>query len=182
MAFVSRSERKLHSFDSDSVGPGAYLTQKEHVSIASYAPFLSTSARNTEQLFGKKYTPGPGTYGVYEVDSSPSAHRKFSVPFGSQNQRFFPVNKESSPGPGNYTVPDQWHKKPNFHVQPSESSRKRIPSAPSIPANHQSNGFESVLKEDLQKRENLANSKGKTDLVGPGSYMIPEVRKNNGPK
>ena len=102
MAFVSRSERKLHSFDSDSVGPGAYLTQKEHVSIASYAPFLSTSARNTEQLFGKKYTPGPGTYGVYEVDSSPSAHRKFSVPFGSQNQRFFPVNKESSPGPGNY--------------------------------------------------------------------------------
>lgn len=187
MAFVSRSERKLQVPETLSVGPGAYSYKLEAAPASSYAPFASTSLRDTSKLFCKNHTPGPGTY-TYQLQSPPNSQNhwtqaKFSAAFASKNSRFPEKKSESSPGPGSYLSQDPW-KKPNVLEKNFSLNWSRVPSAPSIPANHQSHGYDQTERGVLvmQKGPETIYSGTKTDSVGPGHYETLQKANSNGPK
>ena len=188
MAFVSRSERKLLTHDTLSVGPGAYTSDQNPRPPPSFAPFSSTSSRDISKTFGKNFNPGPGTYTIPSVQSTGSLdHRgyvKYSPPFASHNERFVAKDTEPSPGPGSYLAIDSW----NQPRPPPKSiigvNWARIPSAPSIPGTHQSHGYDQTETGELvmQKGPEIVHSGGKNDCVGPGHYRVQEKQKSTGPK
>lgn len=189
MAFVSRSERKLQTVNSSSVGPGAYIIKSEYNPGTSYAPFSSTSQRDISKIFAKNYTPGPGTYNYPDTQTSVAktdylGQPKFSPAFLSNRQRFEPARLEDNPGPGNYTIRDPWVKRKKDPVENSGIGWARIPTAPSIPTTFQSFGYEQAGTGELimQKNQQIVYSGVKTDSVGPGQYNLPENRNSNGPK
>lgn len=187
MAFVTRAERALFDQPDSSLGPGSYLAPTNYAQNPSFAPFSSTSEKT---LFKKPetITPGPGTYS--NPISLPSqtdqwGYKKFSSSFASQNSRF-PLNQPiSSPGPGSYTLNSSLQMKKKVKKQFSTQSQwSRIPSAPSIPANHQTFGYDETTTGELilQKNPETVYSGTKIDSVGPGHYSTcTEKNKLKGP-
>lgn len=190
MAFVSRAERKIQPSDTLSVGPGAYLSHTEYQSNLSYAPFSSTSERDISKMFCKDYTPGPGTYNRAEMKALQPGELdhwgqpKFTSPFASSIERFQNSNDKLSPGPGSYQMSDSWQKQKQSGKIISAVNWTRIPSAPSIPAMHQSYGYEQTSNGGLimQSALETVHSGTKKDCVGPGHYKIHEPKKSIGPK
>jgi hypothetical protein len=66
MAFVIESERKLsEAKPAHPLGPGAYFSHPDSPrGKDAYAPFLSTSKRNSMSETSKLIPPGPGQYDV----------------------------------------------------------------------------------------------------------------------
>lgn len=188
MAFVSRAERKLHTVSSTSVGPGAYISHAHYESSPSFAPFASTSERNFTKLFCQTSTPGIGSYTPLDLKSTNNSldhwgHPKFSAAFASQADRFNIKNKSFSPGPGAYSVTDNWKNKKKVNKPQGGINWARIPSAPSIPANNQVFGYNETKTGELvmQKNPETVHSGTFKDSVGPGHYNVIEKTKPKGP-
>ena len=189
MAFVSRSERKMMLVDSNTVGPGAYLAHTESHASVSFAPFSSTTERDITKIFCKSHVPGPGSYSSIEAQLVTQAldhwgHPKYSSSFASQNSRFNTLKPETSPGPGSYLVPNHWEK-PKISPKTSAGINwTRIPSAPSIPANHQSHGYDQTTLGELIRQEpkEIIHAGNKVDSVGPGQYESLPKKNILGPK
>lgn len=179
MAFVSRSERSLNINETLSVGPGAYLAHKEYQPNPSYAPFASTSQRETFKPTSNYTVPGPGTY-TQELPIPDLDHwgqPKLSLPFASQISRFPQKPENSLPGPCSYNLEDPWKKLKLNKKQEDSGNFARIPlvrSIPSIPATHQSHGYEQDENGDLimQKPNEIWHKGTKEDSVGPGHYRV----------
>jgi Sperm-tail PG-rich repeat len=187
MAFVSRAERKLNTVDNKTVGPGAYISQSKYASNPSFAPFASTSERNLHKIVCNTSTPGIGSYSLTDIKVSNSqldqwGLPKFSAPFASQADRFN-YKKNSSPGPGAYSVPDKWRSTKKSRKSTACINWARIPSAPSIPGPSQIYGYEETTAGDLvqQKNPEPVHSGTVKDSVGPGHYQISTNHKPKGP-
>lgn len=174
MVFVSRAERKFEELARYDVGPGSYnLGQKNQVN-QGFAPFASTTNRVLFQ--DSNYAPGPGSYELLKErknKQSSQSPKKHSPRFNNQS-------KFESPGPGAYSSPDQWKSKNKILRTFTSNSCNRLPSAPSIPANHQSYGYDENAEGDLimhtvpdETHTGLAQ-----DSVGPGHYSIKRTNKS----
>ena len=187
MAFVSRSERSFNINETLSVGPGAYLAHKEYQPQASFAPFASTSQRETFKPPSNYTVPGPGAY-TQELPMPDLDHwgqPKLSLPFASQISRFPQKPQDPMPGPCSYNLEDPWKKLKLTKRQEDSGNFARIPlirSIPSIPASHQSHGYEQDDNGDLiMQKPNEAWHKGtKEDSVGPGHYAVHPPCKTSG--
>lgn len=191
MAWVSWSERFDSGKDDGGVGPGAYQPPS-HLSQGDpgYAPFgsLRPRARSTENSGGERIPvgPSPGEYDPKLPAAFDSGLPKRTVPFGSTGQRGSHVPKDDRPGPGQYAVGPKFAGKDSSRTmgQPHSEPKSlfRSVSAPSIPARHQSNGYEEVGDGRLiQKDPKLAKatlSGRPKDSAGPGQY---EVHHGNAP-
>lgn len=189
MAFVSRAQRKLHTVNSSGIGPGAYLDPSHYASNPSFAPFASTSERNFNKVFCNNVTPGPGSYMVNNGEPLQKAidhwgNSKFSVPFACGVDRFKYNQNALSPGPGSYSISDKWKAKKNIAKSQIALNFNRTPSAPSIPANHQTFGYDDSQTGELimQKNPEKVHSGNPKDSVGPGHYSVTEIKKPKGPK
>lgn len=187
MAFVSRAERKLHTVDSTTIGPGAYLSHNQYSSNPSFAPFTSTSERNFLKQANTSMTPGPGCYSIpqsntdsYSIDNW--GHLKTSAPFASQLKRFKYEDVSSSPGPGAYVVQDKWKSKKKNPKAQNGVNWARIPSAPSIPTHQQAFGYDQGPSGELvmQKNPELVHAGTFNNSVGPGHYNVQEKKKPRG--
>merc|ERR1711934_144776 len=204
MAFTSRAARKLglaHKSTGDTVGPGSYSMERSKP-VTGYAPFGAFSERKLGDTKGLKTgsNPGPGSYdGVgYGKQIEPAKKRDVSSqPFVSKAPRVVKqtagssVYKESSvkenPGPGAYSLHKDWGTvKPPAHEHHALSIR-HTQSAPSIPAGHQSYGYEEDALGELQMQappvKGFTGRKGfrsmlpdgsSDDAAGPGQYT-PKV-------
>jgi hypothetical protein len=147
MAFVSRAERKFQAQSSSNLGPGTYISHSSYASNPSFAPFASTSERKFLKQAAPTLTPGPGAY----INATPTeiaksidywGNSKSSPAFASLNARFRQKKPSESPGPGSYSLPDQWHGQKARGKSSGTQAWARVPSAPSIPANHQTFGYD----------------------------------------
>lgn len=187
MAFVNRADRKLFDQLDSSLGPGSYISPTSYSQNPSFAPFSSTSQKT---LFKNPLTitPGPGTYTLSHMvpqQTDQWGYKKFSSSFASQNSRFPLKQITPSPGPGSYMPNSGFKMKKNVKkIMSSQSSLLRIPSAPSIPANHQTFGYDETTTGELilQKNPEVVYSGTKIDSVGPGHYSSSiEKKKLQGP-
>ncbi|EFC39817.1 predicted protein [Naegleria gruberi] len=187
MAWVSRS---IRDFDlsktntSDALGPGSYISHEPFLKQPKYAsaPFFSTEKRYTTSTNEKFLTPGPGTY------SSPTAFTSKtdrSSVFKSATTRFdLNTSIEENPGPGSYQVKSdidsflekKFSKSPPKTRNPSTPT-KQLSTAPSIPANTQSHGYEEGPRGELiRQRPPDGGYKGTyQDSIGPGQYFVEEI-------
>lgn len=187
MAFVCRSERTLTINESSSVGPGAYLAHKEYQPQPSYAPFSSTSQRETFKPSASYTVPGPGTYTQEQSipDLDHWGQPKLSLAFASQLSRFPQKQEDPLPGPCSYNLKDPWQSVKFTKKNETSANILRIPlarSIPSIPANHQSHGYEHDQNGELvmQKGNENLHKGTKEDSVGPGHYSIHPPSKTLG--
>ena len=188
MAFVNRAVRKLHTNDSSTIGPGAYINPVHYSSTPSFAPFTSTSERNINKIFCNNSTPGPGTYSSINIKNINSSldhwgNPKFSAPFANQKERFNYSKHSLSPGPGSYAIADKWKIQKKTPSIQTPLNYSRILSAPSIPANHQTFGYDETQNGELvlQKNPSKVYSGYGIDKIGPGHYNINENKKAKGP-
>merc|ERR1712070_775608 len=206
MAFTSRAARKLNlasKTTGDSVGPGSYGHTRDKT-VTGYAPFGTFSERklgDSKGLKGSGSNPGPGSYadGVgYGKQIEQTKKRDVSSqPFVSKAPRVVKqtpgstVYKESSvkenPGPGAYSLHKQWCKPKPPPQEHHALSIRHTQSAPSIPAGHQSYGYEEDALGELQMQappvKGFTGRKGfrsmlpdgsADDAAGPGQYQ-PKV-------
>lgn len=178
MAFVSRAERDFNKSNPSQIGPGSYTSLSTYAQNQTFAPFCSTSERKLFS-FPITQTPGPGSYNPQPRSQSKSPSKGC---FFSQPQKKSQIINSESPGPGSYSVVDTWKSKKSITKQGSSSIWNRIPSAPSIPANHQAYGYEETLDGDLimQNHPDKIYSGTINDSVGPGHYKIQEKKVKNG--
>lgn len=189
---VFRAERKSLQFKtttSQEVGPGAYDPNLPVSPSGTIAPFLNSETRalnvnNTTSAI----TPGPGTYGrghdsvVNQTvgggrNVSPHSH---ASSFVSTSTRFH-VDKSTpmqSPGPGTYADNKSWVKDNKRYKSTSPSKRAVVsntPNPPSIPAYHQSYGYDEGPQGELTMQPPpLQPHTGEGyDRVGPGEYEPP---------
>ena len=189
MAFVSRAQRQLHTVTNSGIGPGAYINQSHYASNPSFAPFTSTSERNITKILVNTTTPGPGSYlnNISHISNKSIdhwGHPKHSAPFASGLGRFQYKKAPTSPGPGTYSVQESWkgkNKKPKIQ---GNINWARTPSAPSIPANHQTFGYDEGDHGELimQKNPEEVHSGDPNNSVGPGHYSVTDLKKSRGPK
>lgn len=198
MAFTTRAKRGYFGDSAatatpSDVGPGAYLGPSKYRTKHSYAPFLSTapktSAADNDETFR---TPGPGAYQV-EARARDKQYAS-SAAFADSTDRFgrgkvvrglgtanhsTPAEAPELPGPGSYDLPDQWNK-PRAGVPPPQQAAAgsngkpkvkwvRVGTAPSIPAQNQSHGYDEDDTGDLvlQKPPNR-------DPTGGPAYYNPQ--------
>ena len=199
MAFVARTTRETNRVGmittgstSVSLGPGSYApTSSFRNTKPGFVPFASTSTRPAAGESGESaYTPGPGTYNL-----AVSSFQKTSAStgFGLATSRFKvgSEKKRATPGPGSYKAADMWVK-PQYSLQGTSSvpgtmhkpeddaiaakpavTWQRLPSAPSIPALHQSFGYKEKQGRLIMQR--APESVIKRHPVGPGEYYRPDV-------
>jgi hypothetical protein len=161
MAFVYRSARNLNAAPSTqatppTLGPGVYpvATSSLSKSRPSLAPFSSSSDRGIdENLFESKYpSPGPGEYIANKQVQPSNTLNAANTSFVSRVPRFLSPVPDSSLGPGHYLgLGSSLNVKKKKKIKKSSNQRKSSrshsvspvrSSAPSIPARHQSYGYE----------------------------------------
>eukprot|EP00656_Telonema_subtile_P019939 TRINITY_DN2112_c0_g1_i3.p1 TRINITY_DN2112_c0_g1~~TRINITY_DN2112_c0_g1_i3.p1 ORF type:complete len:559 (-),score=100.95 TRINITY_DN2112_c0_g1_i3:222-1898(-) len=195
MAFTSRAARNLNltgKATSDNVGPGSY-NQGRQKQVTGYAPFGAFSERKLGKAGVLASNPGPGSYDAVGYATQLNAEAKTAVssqPFVSKAPRVAKqtagssVYKESSikenPGPGSYSAHKQWIPKKTARPEHHALSIRHTQSAPSIPANHQSYGYEEDALGELQLqapptkgfsgRRGAAWDGSADDTAGPGEY------------
>jgi len=210
MAFTSRAVRNMQlsqATTGDSVGPGSY-SHDRHKQITGYAPFGTFSERKigsnpSSQQQGSN--PGPGSYNDVgygkHIENKPKKAVSGSS-FTSKAPRVVAqtagssVFKESSvkenPGPQAYSCHKEWAPIKSKPLEHHALSIRHTQSGPSIPAHHQSYGYEEDALGDLQMQappvKGFTGRRGAcwdgsdNDQIGPGQYQ-PEQRnsKQNAP-
>ena len=181
MAFVNRAERKLLLYDLNSeVGPGSYVGHSSYRTNTNYAPFISSTERQTDRQHSA-FTPGPGSYiGVLQQNSKRQTQGS-SPAFASGRSRF-DSKQEKLPGPGSYNIAPQWSGKKIVQKSPTSTNWVRLPSAPSIPGQNQGYGYDETLTGDLVMHKGPQVTPGTTkDSVGPGHYDPKLIGPKKGP-
>lgn len=195
MAFCARTTRENAPAErgyrtSSHVGPGAYeseATGPKWTKKPSYAPFSSTSARETiavaHQLLSN---PGPGAYGQRKPRHFKT--QSFGSSFKSHTKRFGKADPKRTPGPGAYAIRSKWVRgKRNAGPPPAASSNKKGPiewtkmaSAPSIPGTNEKFGYSEATDGRLLKQKPSGDGHSGTqgDTVGPGDYSPNQERTN----
>lgn len=154
MAFVSRSRRETDlgfSTTSPAVGPGSYHSPSVRKEKFAVAPFNSTSRRHIFAAKDADALPGPGEHFVdAEVKKAPVSTSVFKSRT-SRSDAF--AGADSDCGPGSYSLPDQWQRKPPLKeiIPQSHSHIKwvKVASAPSVPTKAQSFGYEEGSNGEL---------------------------------
>ena len=189
MAITSRAARQttsgVTSNTPDVVGPGAYLKVERDPTIHGFAPFSSTVERSGPDM-SIRATPGPGAY-VTPLENT-CGRTPFQTngivqgagsAFASRVARMSESQVRQVPGPGQYSLRDDWRTlQESAILQNEQPPQKRAPQArapgpPSIPAPDQSFGYEETTEGDLRMQK--APSGGYTGVsghrsVGPGEY------------
>lgn len=189
---VYRAEKKSLQFKSTTgqeVGPGSYGADAPPSPSALQAPFLTAELRIlNENKTTSNITPGPGSYskghdsvvnGQVGGGRNVSPHSHASS-FISNTSRFH-TDKSTpaqNPGPGTYAGSPSWVKE-NHRYTSTSPLRKSIlnlhPNPPSIPAQHQSYGYdEGANGEMVMQPIPVAPHTGEGfDRVGPTDYEPP---------
>ncbi len=186
MAITSRAARQTTShvaYNTPSVvGPGSYLKVDRDPSIHGFAPFQSTTERPGADAHVKT-TPGPGAY-VTPLENI--VGRTPFVPngvpagagaaFASRTDRLPKSEAKRAPGPGNYTLNDEWQRTVDTaafrNAQPPQTRAPRPPAIgpPSIPNSDQSFGYEETTDGALRMQK-----------PPPGGYTGVSGHKSAGP-
>lgn len=191
MAFTGRAPRSDTTIASSlpsNVGPGSYSIDSKRRPPPACVPFGSSQARRITTDFAAR-TPGPGTYlsadrvrGARLVGTAPSYTRGPSKAFCSKVPRFDSRSERrgDEPGPGNYSLPDEWSKRSASQAlrdgvtTPRGATVRflRLPTAPSIPIPAQSYGYDESDSGDLVQRSPPEEiySGLRQDTVGPAYY------------
>eukprot|EP00873_Tetraselmis_striata_P040864 jgi/Tetstr1/461128/TSEL_006267.t1 len=179
MAFTTRGDRQTMALAASTpanVGPGAYLGPQIKRHEHNYAPFASTAIRSLDE-HPPKYTPGPGAYNAEEALLRHKSKSTVESPaFASRVDRLY-VDKTGldTPAPGTYQEGNAWIKNKHRYKGQSNTQRvsyKRAPTAPSVPARHQSYGYEEGSLGELVMQappEQRRTGRG-IDRAGPGDY------------
>jgi len=187
MAWVSRSDRFNASGKStsvpDTLGPGAYGGHIAYEVEPSYAPFGSSkvlaSASKSVDDRQKESGPPPGAYDPKLPKAYDSGLPAKKAPFGVGGaQREELKVKGVQPGPGQYAVagkaPEKLPCRTMGVPQSEQRSIFRSTSAPSIPRDHQCNGYEEAgdgrLVRQGRRDGGLWLSGRPDDCCGPGQY------------
>lgn len=184
--FVSRAARG--SIDAKAatseVGPGDYelSSPTRRGGVPAAVPFNNSSERNLLENTGMSaFTPGPGAYETtHAQDVLATMHilpSGFTANFASGTSRLAQdtSTRKIVPGPGAYQDGNVWVK-PRYKA--AESKQRivfdRAPTAPSIPAGHQSYGYEEGERGHLvmQKPAEPIHTGVGRDTVGPGAYEL----------
>ncbi|KAK3272820.1 hypothetical protein CYMTET_18903 [Cymbomonas tetramitiformis] len=180
MAFVSRAQRRTEEGNGSkpppAVGPGAYMGQPQYKTDHGYAPFASTCERATqESTTTATYNPGPGSY--QRLARANAANNSSINSFASRVGRFHEDKStaQEAPGPGQYGDNSTWIKNTHRYVLEQPQRRvtfQRMPTAPSVPARHQSFGYEEGDGGELimQKAPESGHTGMRSDTVGPAKY------------
>lgn len=115
-----------------------------------------------------------GSYSTTQLNS----YQRQSTIFASRTDRFAESKKDFTPGPGSYSSSVKWTNKPKRRARSSEFARgsqvtwTRMPTAPSIPVNQQSFGYEENEMGMLvrQKPPQMGHTGCEGDIAGPGEY------------
>ncbi|KAG2374856.1 hypothetical protein C9374_010230 [Naegleria lovaniensis] len=193
MAWVSRSIREISitnpTTTGENIGPGCYLSHDPIGRTPRYAsaPFSSTEKRKTITSTEKFQTPGPGSYHK-PLESPYEPYKKdASSVFKSATSRFNQsslIQSQELPGPGSYFNHDteQYLKrKTGSPKNKRTSSPRHLSTAPSIPANSQSHGYEEGPNGELIRQSSpVRGYKGtQDDSIGPGAYFSDENTTNS---
>lgn len=173
MAFVHRAPRTLTTIAQtstpDDIGPGYYIQPNApRPDQHSYAPFNSTTERS--RLGSTQFTPAPGSYGAQQPESPRQAA---AAAFRSRVDRLASVTATSvAPGPGQYNTRPNWVKDTS-RLPPEPQARtvafNRSKSAPSVPAPHQSHGYEETKEGQLVPQK--PKREVAKELPGPADYQ-----------
>lgn len=171
---IIRSERsEIWSTPPTGLGPGQYSDKiPDFAPKTGLAPFSSTEERQTGKVSSQ--TPGPGTYNFdhssIRISSRPSPQFiSRSERMGGERQR---MREMDTPGPGAYAppvvqAPPAAIKSRPFHAGEGINWVK-VATAPSIPSQGQSNGYEEGLGGQLVQQ---GVSQGRvSSSPGPGAY------------
>eukprot|EP00294_Goniomonas_avonlea_P000835 CAMPEP_0114552806 /NCGR_PEP_ID=MMETSP0114-20121206/7317_1 /TAXON_ID=31324 /ORGANISM="Goniomonas sp, Strain m" /LENGTH=554 /DNA_ID=CAMNT_0001737699 /DNA_START=47 /DNA_END=1711 /DNA_ORIENTATION=+ len=185
MAFTTRGMRMTDlgqgSSTTPKVGPGSYADKANFSVEHAYAPFSSTSERDTSMRPSNFVTPGPGTYNSHKKPSS-GTHNIIS-----QTAPRFKANKDEilAPGPGAYEIPTAFKKQREKRPRSSGGEKNkrnvmwfRSPTAPSIPVPSQAHGYEETpMGELVRQQPPVRGYSGKpNDMVGPGAYNSHDLK------
>jgi len=183
--FLSRS-KKTDLFpvpDTGDVGPGEYAYSSIDKKVPVYSGFSSTSSR---AVFSSKHgrgtqSPGVGMYSTRE--NLLAAGTPAVANFKSKADRWGLKEKDYRPGPSGFNPSSIKNLAPKKHLQSSQSFEflEVVPEpfvVPSIPARHQSYGYEENPTGKLipQAPINPGFTGTKNDTVGPGDYDPKLVR------
>eukprot|EP00656_Telonema_subtile_P044671 TRINITY_DN50935_c0_g2_i1.p1 TRINITY_DN50935_c0_g2~~TRINITY_DN50935_c0_g2_i1.p1 ORF type:complete len:551 (-),score=97.84 TRINITY_DN50935_c0_g2_i1:38-1690(-) len=146
-----RSERKMDftklSDNNPGIGPGSYSTSGSTRPVKQQAAAFSTGAERVCDAGAAKFiTPGPGSY-VSNGSKGGALTGFASSNFKSDTKRFHAKAHDVNPAPGAYRLPGGIGDKATMlAVRAAEAEApavawKRMQTAPSIPARHQSYGF-----------------------------------------
>ncbi len=165
MAFVNRSARNLNAAPSSeatppNLGPGSYQKPSTiHKSRLALAPFSSSADRGMDENFfahGER-GPGPGEYLAHKPVEIPGPMNTVNCSFVSKVPRFSDRKSVTELGPGHYIGIESTLKlkRKKIVAGKQKSPAKEISNdptkvtAPSIPARHQSFGYEESSSGDL---------------------------------
>jgi hypothetical protein len=196
MAWTTKSDRFGSgsigvSMGASHIGPGHYksVTSLNIINEHAYAPFGSTDPRDSTNNghSGKGEHGAPvGAYDPKLPGQYDAGLPRRSVPLGGSAIRIDIRNNASTdfrPGPGTYKVDkelDPSQKSRTMGNMPTGKNMLRSSSAPSIPQNHQSYGYEEVgggrLVRQGPKDPTLFSSGTPHDSAGPGQYDVDSVR------
>eukprot|EP00440_Ansanella_granifera_P046171 gb/GFBE01050004.1/.p1 GENE.gb/GFBE01050004.1/~~gb/GFBE01050004.1/.p1 ORF type:complete len:582 (+),score=78.86 gb/GFBE01050004.1/:1-1746(+) len=198
MAWVTRSERfswerpKSRENPQDSVGPGAYplptsFKVAEDIRPA-YAPFNST--KDLDEVQGLKdphdvkkvpdFGLDPGCYNPKFPKGYDHGLPKKHVPFSCGAPRSSRLNKDSRPGPGDYSVATRSLSISSCKTMGKPQAEQKVmfksTSAPSIPRDSQCFGYDEAgdgrLVRQGRKDGILQLSGTPGDSAGPGQYNL----------
>ncbi|KAJ0400712.1 hypothetical protein P43SY_000617 [Pythium insidiosum] len=200
MAWVNRTSRDQGpgnfkvSTAASHLGPGQYESSPTRKVKPNIAPFGSTAqvdrganGSGSPGSSGQSFvTPGPGTYQSDNQAPWESPSRAQSSIFQSKTTRDTKpgTNNLETPGPGAYTKQDSFGSKKkkthtslgNLLVRESTPKNKirwaRLPTAPSIPTQAQSFGYEQGPYGKLVRHEpaQVGHTGRGHDTTGPGEY------------
>eukprot|EP00397_Hematodinium_sp_SG-2012_P030340 GEMP01032132.1.p1 GENE.GEMP01032132.1~~GEMP01032132.1.p1 ORF type:complete len:543 (+),score=77.92 GEMP01032132.1:62-1690(+) len=187
MAFVTRSERRFAEGSTvstgKSLGPGTYLGHKAYQkTVNAYAPFHSTTHRETEETVVPSCAPPPGHYDPKLPGNYESGLPKKYVPFKSTARRFGDDHEKKSdwrPGPGSYEIKGACSDIKSSHqtmgMSPGDRPSIRALSAPSIPARMNSFGYEEGVNGKLVQQRGPELLTGRNDnCAGPDHYYVDD--------
>ena len=164
------------------MGPGSYVHADFFREKHGYAPFSSTAERDLGGGGGRgKANPGPGSYSSLErkedgwqrskSDASSNAFVSKTIRFGGEAK----ISRKGvalSPGPGTYSEGNKWIKKTHKYTAAPTARRvtfQKVPTAPSVPARNQSNGYEEGSNGELlmQPAAEGVSPASRTTPLGP---------------
>lgn len=166
----------------ENVGPGAYNLARSYSANPAPAPFHSSDLRLSTGASASN-VPGVGAYDSHQALDALSLRRVdptgFTKNFASTVPRLAEDNSRAYvPGPGSYAEGNAWIKRSHRYSAPAAKQRlsyQKVPTAPSIPAQNQSFGYEEDKTGELvlQKPSDPVHTGEGIDKVGPGSYDVP---------
>ena len=194
MAFVFQSKRKAITDEKKDIqlGPGSYIGPQEYIAKINYAPFNSTTEKNSNKIEKEKTIMKNSSLNnslefsskekvlAHFVDENVKVVEapKMSSVFKSQSKRFKREEFNDVPGPGSYQIKSSINFSSNPHSRLQEPNTNIIfdvfdnyKKVPSIPGKLQGMGYNDEETGILELNPITMNYTGNLmDSVGPGEY------------